>query len=59
MKQDGNHAAIGDYYIGLDVGTTSVGWAVTDKQYNISKFKGNAMWGARLFDESQPSAALR
>lgn len=59
MKQNGNHAAIGDYYIGLDVGTTSVGWAVTDKQYNISKFKGNAMWGARLFDEAQPAAARR
>ena len=43
MKQNGNYLVPGDYYLGLDVGTTSAGWAVTDKQYNISKFKGNAM----------------
>lgn len=42
----------GDYYLGLDMGTDSVGWAVTDMDYRIPKFKGNAMWGVRLFDES-------
>ena len=36
------------YYIGLDVGTNSVGWAVTDPEYNVLRFKGNSMWGARL-----------
>ena len=41
-----------DYYIGLDIGTDSVGWAVTDTLYNILKFKGNAMWGIRLLEES-------
>ena len=41
-----------NYYIGLDIGTESVGWAVTDDCYNIKKFKGNAMWGIRLVDES-------
>ncbi|MGN0526564.1 MAG: type II CRISPR RNA-guided endonuclease Cas9 [Acutalibacteraceae bacterium] len=41
-----------DYYLGLDIGTDSVGWAVTDTEYNIPKFRGNAMWGIRLFEES-------
>lgn len=39
-----------NYYLGLDVGTDSIGWAVTDEQYNIPKFKGNAMWGIRLLE---------
>lgn len=29
------------YYIGLDIGTNSVGWAVTDEYYNVLKFRGN------------------
>lgn len=48
-----------EYYIGLDIGTDSVGWAVTDTQYNVLKFKGNAMWGVRLFDESQTAQERR
>ncbi len=47
------------YYIGLDVGTDSCGWCVTDSAYNVKKFKGNAMWGIRLFDESQTAAERR
>lgn len=41
----------GDYYLGLDIGTNSVGWAVTDNQYHILKFHSKALWGIRLFDE--------
>jgi len=48
-----------DYYIGLDVGTDSVGWAVTDTDYNILKFKGNAQWGIRLLDESNTAEERR
>ena len=40
MKVNGNNLNSGDYYIGLDIGTNSVGWAVTDKDYNVLKFKG-------------------
>lgn len=29
-----------DYYLGLDIGTESVGYAVTDENYNILKFNG-------------------
>ena len=34
------------YYVGLDMGTGSVGWAVTDESYQILRRHGKAMWGA-------------
>ena len=49
----------GDYLIGLDMGTSSVGWAVTDMEYHILKQKGKALWGIRLFDAAQTAAARR
>lgn len=48
-----------DYYIGLDIGTNSVGWAVTDLQYNILRKKGKSMWGIRLFEEAKTAAERR
>ena len=59
MKRNGNDKTTGKYYLGLDVGTNSVGWAVTDRDYNLLKCRGNAMWGARLFDEAQDASARR
>lgn len=59
MKQNGNDKKTGEYYLGLDVGTNSVGWAVTDPEYRVLKFHGNAMWGARLFDEAQDASGRR
>lgn len=47
------------YYIGLDMGTNSVGWAVTDEHYKILRGKGKDMWGVRLFDEAQTAADRR
>ncbi len=47
------------YYIGLDCGTASVGWAVTDEKYNLLKFKGKTLWGSRLFEEASPAADRR
>lgn len=41
-----------DYYVGVDIGTNSVGWAVTDENYRILYHKKKAMWGTRLFDEA-------
>ncbi|MCR5083198.1 MAG: type II CRISPR RNA-guided endonuclease Cas9 [Parasporobacterium sp.] len=40
------------YYIGLDIGSNSVGYAVTDERYNLLKYRGEAMWGSHLFDEA-------
>ncbi len=58
-KLNGNDTRKGQYYLGLDVGTNSVGWAVTDRNYQLLKCKGNAMWGARLFDEAQDASTRR
>lgn len=41
------------YYMGLDLGTSSVGWAATDEDYNIVRKKGKDIWGVRLFDEAK------
>lgn len=49
----------GPYYMGLDIGTNSVGWAVTDPSYKIMKFNGKMMWGIRLFEEASTAAATR
>ena len=38
------------YYVGIDLGTSSVGWAATDENYNFLRLKGKTAWGARLFD---------
>ena len=43
----------GEYYIGLDLGTSSVGWAVTDPNYNLLRLRGHDAWGVRLFEEGQ------
>lgn len=48
-----------EYYIGLDIGTNSVGWAVTDPEYNIPKFNGKSMWGIRLFESAETAADRR
>lgn len=42
-----------DYYVGFDIGTDSVGYAVANEQYELCKFKGEPMWGVTLFDEAQ------
>ncbi|MCH5272782.1 MAG: type II CRISPR RNA-guided endonuclease Cas9 [Lachnospiraceae bacterium] len=47
------------YYLGLDLGTNSVGWAVTDETYHLLRAKGKNLWGVRLFDEAQTSAERR
>lgn len=61
------------YYLGLDIGTNSVGWAVTDYNYKlIKKHKrikdlqtgkviksGQYLWGVRLFEDAKPSSERR
>lgn len=48
-----------NYYIGLDIGTNSVGWAVTDFNYNILRHRGKDMWGVHLFDEAKSAQDRR
>jgi len=47
------------YFLGLDIGTNSIGWAVTDEHYNIQKFNGESMWGIRLFKEGKSAEERR
>lgn len=48
-----------EYYIGLDIGTSSVGWAVTDMNYQIIKRHGKALWGSRLFASANTAEERR
>lgn len=48
-----------EYYLGLDIGTDSVGYAVTDADYVLKKFKGEPMWGTMLFEAASDSADRR
>lgn len=48
-----------EYFIGLDIGTNSIGWAVTDTNYNILKKNGKFLYGVRLFDEAQTAIERR
>ena len=48
-----------EYYIGLDMGTNSVGWAVTDTEYNLMRAKGKDLWGVRLFEKGDTAASRR
>ncbi len=49
----------GEYYIGLDIGTDSIGYAVTDLDYKIQKLNGKAMWGIRLFEAGKTAEERR
>ena len=47
------------YYLGLDMGTSSLGWAVTDQEYHLIRAKGKDLWGVRLFPEAESAAGRR
>lgn len=47
------------YYIGLDIGSNSVGIACTDENYNLLRAKGRDCWAVRLFDESSTAVERR
>ena len=48
-----------DYMLGLKVGNTSVGFAAVDRNYQIVRKHGKAIWGVRLFDEAQTAEKRR
>ena len=49
-----------NYNIGLDIGTSSVGWAVVEDETNkVMKKGGKALWGVRLFDEARTAEDRR
>lgn len=46
-------------YVGIDMGTNSVGMAVTDENYNLYRVKGKDLWCSRLFKEAETAAERR
>ena len=48
-----------EYYLGLDLGVASVGWAVTDANYHLIRAKGKDLWGIRKFSEASTSVERR
>lgn len=48
-----------NYFLGLDVGTNSIGWAVTDAEYNLQKVKGEDFWGSYLFEKAKSKKERR
>ena len=48
-----------NYSIGIDTGTSSVGWAVIDEQFKLLKKNKNHLWGSRIFEEAQTAANRR
>lgn len=47
------------YHIGLDIGTSSIGWAVMDDDFKIMRVKGKKGIGVRLFEEGKTAAERR
>lgn len=48
-----------EIYLGIDAGTNSVGWAVTNDKYEIVRAKRKKLWGVRLFDEAMSAEERR
>lgn len=49
----------GEYNVGLDMGTGSVGWAVADNDGQLFHFKKQPTWGSRLFEGANTAAMAR
>ena len=48
-----------EYFMGFDIGTGSVGWAVTDLDYNLIKINRKPAWGTVLFETSEGAETRR
>lgn len=47
------------YYLGLDIGTDSVGYAVTNENYDLMKFRGEPVWGTTTFEGAATAEVRR
>ena len=48
-----------DWYLGLDIGSNSVGFCAADLEYNILTKGGKLQSGARLFEDAQDASTRR
>lgn len=49
----------GQFNIGLDIGTGSVGWVVTNAAGELLYFNGKPAWGSRIFPSASTAAETR
>ncbi len=47
------------YFLGLDIGTNSCGWAVTDTNYKLMRKRGRDLWGSVLWEEGKTAEETR
>ena len=47
------------YYVGLQVQTDAIGYAVSNEQYDLLKFRGKPCWGVHSFPEGELSDERR
>ena len=47
------------FYLGMDIGTDSVGMACTDENYRLLRANGKNLWSVRLFDEANDATDRR
>ncbi|WP_165251976.1 type II CRISPR RNA-guided endonuclease Cas9 [Adlercreutzia sp. ZJ304] len=50
---------VGEYNIGLDIGTASVGWAAVDHKGDLCYFNGKPTWGSRIFLQADKASSAR
>lgn len=48
-----------EYYLGLDIGTDSVGYAAAAPDYHLLKYRGEPVWGVMTFEEGHNAAERR
>lgn len=48
-----------NWYLGLDIGTNSIGWAATDTNYKVLRFNKRPMMGVHLFEDAQTAESRR
>lgn len=47
------------YYIGINITSKAIGYAVTDESYKLCKHAGKSMWAVRTFDEAKTAEDRR
>lgn len=47
------------YFFGIDIGTDSVGYAATSKEYDLLKYRGEPVWGVQTFEAASAAEDRR
>lgn len=47
------------FLLGLDLGTNSIGWCLTDENNNLVRRQGKSLWGVRLFEDAEDASGRR